>query len=627
MATSLRARLLLGIGFAVLVPFTVFAVLGNAELRRSTQRNLGRHLLNSEARRTAQRIEDQLTQIREVAEALCATAEMRAMFRGAGGGREGFELFHARVSELLGEIVLLDPEGNALYERRLSPGLFQALEAHVADGQLRFFEPIPNPMLRGVPSSTKDPELYVLPLVVPMLADTQEPLGIVVFLLPFGVVLDEIERTHRYLVDEAQIAASEVYLVDRRSERYLLHTDRGLIATAATMQNVEGFATGDDGKVLAASEVRSHGSLAWSAGVRADAAELFRSVDTLSGFFAVLVGLVLVFTIGIAVWISLVATRSLARLAKVTETFGEGHLDARAEESGPRETQALARSFNEMADRIERDREQLKIAERDRAWTAMARQIAHEIKNPLQPVRLHAELLLRSCAEAEAELDAEGVARARRSAEVILRQVDALKRIVSDFSVFAQASAGVLEARIFAASDVLHEIVELYSAGVDGVAVRVEDESGGTRLRGDPLRLQQVLVNLIKNAIEAMVGEADVTRGASGDAEAARQPSRAEASGEQKSGFAGDAGDPPRVDVVAGVEGAFWFVEVRDRGPGLPDGELRVFEPSFSTKPGGTGLGLAISQRNVDAMGGEISICQREGGGVVVRVDLPRASA
>ena len=109
MATSLRARLLLGIGFAVLVPFTVFAVLGNAELRRSTQRNLGRHLLNSEARRTAQRIEDQLTQIREVAEALCATEEMRAMFREAGAAREGFELFHARVSELLGEIVLIDP--------------------------------------------------------------------------------------------------------------------------------------------------------------------------------------------------------------------------------------------------------------------------------------------------------------------------------------------------------------------------------------------------------------------------------------------------------------------------------------------------------------------------------------
>ena len=502
------------------------------------------------------------------------------------------------------------PDGNALYERRLNPGLFQALEAHVADGQLRFFEPIPNPMLRGVPSSTKDPELYVLPLVVPMLSDTQEPLGIVVFLLPFGVVLDEIERTHRYLVDEAQIAASEVYLVDRRSERYLLHTDRGLIATPATMQHVEGFATGDDGTVLAASEVRSHGSLAWSAGLRADAAELFRSVDTLSGFFAVLVGLVLVSTLGIAVWISLAATRSLARLARVTESFGEGQLDARALESGPRETQALARSFNEMADRIERDREQLKIAERDRAWTAMARQIAHEIKNPLQPVRLHAELLLRSTTEGGAELDVNGVARAKRSAEVILRQVDALKRIVSDFSVFAQASAGVLEARIFVASEVLHEIVELYSAGVDGVEVCVEDHGEDTRLRGDPLRLQQVLVNLIKNAIEAMLGET----------EAGSRDSR------ENSRIKGDAGDPPRVEVVAGIDGKFWYVEVRDRGPGLPDGELRVFEPSFSTKPGGTGLGLAISQRNVDAMGGEISIRSREGGGVVVRVDLPRVA-
>ncbi|HMQ21865.1 MAG TPA: ATP-binding protein [Planctomycetota bacterium] len=106
--------------------------------------------------------------------------------------------------------------------------------------------------------------------------------------------------------------------------------------------------------------------------------------------------------------------------------------------------------------------------------------------------------------------------------------------------------------------------------------------------------MQQVLVNLVKNAIEASEG-----------------------------------GDSTRVvEVEARVVGDQWVCEIRDRGHGLQDGAAeQAFEPSFSTKPGGTGLGLAICRRNIDAMGGSMELRPREGGGVVARVTLELASA
>ena len=134
----------------------------------------------------------------------------------------------------------------------------------------------------------------------------------------------------------------------------------------------------------------------WRVGIGVSALELFQSVDTLSRFFLGLVVLVLAATLGIGAWISLRATRSLSRLESTTRTLGAGDLAARAEVAGPREVRALAEEFNRMAERLAAEQERLKHAERDRAWTKMARQVAHEIKNPLQPVRLHAELIARA---------------------------------------------------------------------------------------------------------------------------------------------------------------------------------------------------------------------------------------
>ena len=622
---ALRVLLLAGLALAVVIPFAIFAWLGDRELRRATKDNLGRHLMVSEARSSARRIADRLAQARELAVTFCSTPVLRGRFRDDEASRVAFDRFYARVSELLGSLLLvarpakasgrprvLFPEGTALAsaapERSVfdrSPGyqgpdfsarapaaqLLEVWLAAVADSGPRMLAPMADPT--GPPgslSAPRDPEAWVLPLIIPIRDDTQLTLGVCVFLLPLALLQKEIEGTRTSLIDGAQLASTQVWIVDRATGRYLLHTKRDQIGQVAEFAKLEGFIE-QGALTMAASPLGGRGLPAWTVGVRARAVELFRSVDTLSAFFLGLVVLVLVATLGIAALVSVAATRSLSRLEQGTAKLGAGDLTARAKVAGPREVRRLADAFNRMAARLELEQERLKHAERDQAWTKMARQVAHEIKNPLQPVRLHAELIGRLASKER--IDPAQAERVRSSAAVILRQVDALRRIVADFSEYAQAALPLKEQERFPAGKPLAELVALYAAGgADEVSVVVHDESGGAELLGSPLRLQQVLVNLVKNAIEA---SADAQTGAAAS-----------------------------VTVTARVEGKQWVVEVQDRGHGLPKGAAqRVFEPAFSTKAGGTGLGLAICLRNIHAMGGSLELLPREGGGTIARVQLP----
>ena len=608
---GLRVLLLAGLFVAVVVPFALFAWLGNRELTRATKDKLGSHLLVSEARGTARRISDRLAQARELAVTFTSAPVLRGRYDDSAEAQAAFERFHSRVSELMGAVLLVatgkPSKSTATVPNGAEDGprvLFQGARARRPDQRVLFawlgastdgtpvlMAPIPDPLgEEGSVSAPRDPTSWVLPLVIPMRDDTQVALGACVFLLPLADVQHEIEETRRSLVEGANIASARVWIADRSTGRFLLHSGREFIGQTCAQVDLAGFEVAE-GSAHASAALVQPSLPAWQVGITVDALELFQSVDTLSGFFLGLVVLVLAATLGIGAWISIRATHSLSRLEATTAKLGAGDLHARAEVAGPREVRTLADEFNRMAERLAAEQERLKHAERDRAWTTMARQVAHEIKNPLQPVRLHAELIARVAAgERVDEVQRE---RVKASAEVILRQVDALRRIVADFSDYAQLA--VKERRRFRASAPLAELVALYSVGgATQATVVVHDESGNAELIGSPLRLQQVLVNLVKNAIEASEG-----------------------------------GDSTRVvEVEARVVGDQWVCEIRDRGHGLQDGAAeQAFEPSFSTKPGGTGLGLAICRRNIDAMGGSMELRPREGGGVVARVTLELASA
>jgi signal transduction histidine kinase len=221
------------------------------------------------------------------------------------------------------------------------------------------------------------------------------------------------------------------------------------------------------------------------------------------------------------------------------------------------------------------------------AWAQMARIIAHEIKNPLTPIRLSAEHLLRVWQQAPDRLDEIF----ERCIANILDQVSELRGTAAEFSTYSQIpSAEPTQGDLV---DAVREVVEGYALSPpDGVAIRLAAPESRLSLRFDRRLVARAVRNLIENAIHA-----------------SRQ-----------------SGGP--IEVRVSREDGAAIVEVADRGPGVPEPLLpRIFEPNFSTTLGGTGLGLPITLRIAEEHGGSVVAENRPGGGLRVTIRLPMAGA
>jgi PAS domain S-box-containing protein len=223
-------------------------------------------------------------------------------------------------------------------------------------------------------------------------------------------------------------------------------------------------------------------------------------------------------------------------------------------------------------------------AQRDAAWGEVARRLAHEIKNPLTPIQLSAERLRRKYLDKLPETDVRVLDRATHT---IVQQVEAMKAMVNDFSDYAKPAK--LQAESVIVDSFLGEVIALY----EGASQRIELtlDAAGLMIEADPVRLRQVIHNLLKNALEAAGGQGHVV-----------------------------------VLSRAGDESGHRFVEIeiRDNGPGFDPALIdQVFEPYVTTKSKGTGLGLAIVKRIVAEHGGTISADNHPSGGGQVRLRLP----
>ncbi len=245
----------------------------------------------------------------------------------------------------------------------------------------------------------------------------------------------------------------------------------------------------------------------------------------------------------------------------------------------------LIKEYNTMIGELEESARKLAQTERESAWREMARQVAHEIKNPLTPMKLSIQHLQRTAAGMSGR---EGQ-RVYRVCETLLEQIDHLNVIASEFSNFAQMPEA--ENQAVNIIRVLKAVVELYAGG--RVAVSMNSDMPECMVFADEKQLNRVFQNLIKNAVESIP--------------------------EEREG---------RVDVHVGIreaEGRKW-VEVRicDNGVGMSD-ELRkeIFRPNFTTKSTGSGLGLPISQRIIRNAGGDIRVESVEGEGSCFYLTLP----
>lgn len=225
----------------------------------------------------------------------------------------------------------------------------------------------------------------------------------------------------------------------------------------------------------------------------------------------------------------------------------------------------------------------LQRAQRQAAWSEVARRIAHQIKNPLTPIRLAADRIARHVERDDGSLRQV----VQEGCQAIVEHVQAMQAMVDAFSLYAKLPP--LARRPVPVKELIHKVATLYTGVKEGVAIRVEAEDVGEVVL-DPEQFRQALVNILDNALEAA---------------------------------------PPgsQVEVSLRREGDTAVVEVADQGPGLAVDDPEVlFQPFFSTKGRGSGVGLAVVQRIVTDHGGTVRLEPNRPTGVRAVVRLPLGS-
>jgi two-component system nitrogen regulation sensor histidine kinase NtrY len=215
------------------------------------------------------------------------------------------------------------------------------------------------------------------------------------------------------------------------------------------------------------------------------------------------------------------------------------------------------------------------------AWAEMARRVAHEVKNPLTPIQLSMEHLMKVYRDRSADFSSV----LQECNDTILKQVKALRILVSDFSVYGRP--GALNLSDVNMESFLKDLIASYPVP-EGIVLETHVASGLPKVRIDADKIRGAFMNIIENGLQAMNGNGRII-----------------------------------VNADKTVDHSV-RVQIIDNGRGVPADVLpRLFEPYFSTKTGGSGLGLAIARKNIEDHGGKIRVESKEGEGTIVTVEIP----
>ncbi len=298
--------------------------------------------------------------------------------------------------------------------------------------------------------------------------------------------------------------------------------------------------------------------------------------------FGVLVGAVL--SLALSVLVGRALARPIGELRRAASAVGRGRLGVRLPEQRRDEFGELFASFNVMTRRLRRARAQEVRTARILAWGEMARQVAHEIKNPLTPIKLSVQHVRR--AYRDGRQDFESIL--ETSVEHILAEIERLSEIAKAFSRYGapQETTGSTEPVDVVA--IARDILTLYRAPDRAVVYRLSAGAGSAMAVARAPELREVIVNLLENARAAVP-------------------------------------DGGTVEVLVRDETDRVRLEVSDNGRGIPEEQLpRIFEPHFSTRSSGTGLGLAIVRRLVEGWGGAVGADSEPGEGTTVWLTIPK---
>jgi len=242
----------------------------------------------------------------------------------------------------------------------------------------------------------------------------------------------------------------------------------------------------------------------------------------------------------------------------------------------------LVKEYNKMIVELENSLNLLAESERQGAWREMAKQVAHEIKNPLTPMRLSLQHLQFSLQRNDENLKD----KIQKTSELLIRQIDSLSQMAEEFSSFAKMPEPKLE-RVNLVQ-VVSDAVLLLGKESD-MPIEWKFASDDVHVQADPLQLGRVFTNILKNAIQS------IPEGRTGEIAAELK-----------------------------LKDKRVVVEFRDNGKGIPESlRDKIFSPNFSTKNSGMGLGLAISKKIVEQLGGSIAYQTKVGEGTKFTIELP----
>lgn len=235
----------------------------------------------------------------------------------------------------------------------------------------------------------------------------------------------------------------------------------------------------------------------------------------------------------------------------------------------------LIKEYNQMLIKLEESKAALAVSQKESAWKEIARQVAHEIKNPLTPMRLKIQQMMKGFDRGEKN---------HKTCELLISQIDSLSSIADSFSEFAKMPVPQYE--VVNCVELIDAVLDLYAT--KGVVIHRHYENEQFLVNADPKILSRIFTNIVLNAIQAK------------------------------------ATGRPEVMVNVADNNRKVLIEIADNGSGIPN-ELKenIFTPYFSTKTKGSGIGLAVAKKGIENAGGHIWFESEEGRGTTFFITLP----
>lgn len=280
-------------------------------------------------------------------------------------------------------------------------------------------------------------------------------------------------------------------------------------------------------------------------------------------------------------------TRPIAQLQQGVDEIGAGNLTYQIAVQSKGEVGELADGFNQMALTLKQSLEEHKAAERIAVWRDVARQLAHEVKNPLFPIRLSVENL--QAAKSRPEIF-ENIF--DECTDTIIEEVDRIRELIDEFHQYARLP--VPDRQPVDLNDIVDAVLKLYMELSQAQNITVEKQTGEFPLLSlDREQMERAVGNLVKNAIEAMP----------------------------------DGGTLTLCTYATSNNGNLISLEVQDNGHGMSEETRKnIFTPDYTTKAYGTGLGMAIVRRIITVHGGEIAVESEENVGTTIRITFNEAT-